>query len=206
MTTMTSLGDIMGPPPTTNNNNNNNKHSNAPGAETTTLASKYGITHPLDRMALTANGNLQRLVASYYDAPVTVVVESCTLRAREQPQQSQQSQQQSNNSPPQIWDRVVHLQVFGQTFCTATSVIAVHDALCQQLVQSGAVGLGQLFRYLDLLPEFELHAAGPTGNGNCNGNDNGGFWREYTLRCSELTCHIVEDFGPRVWEMRPKQE
>ena len=184
MTTMTSLGDIM--------KTGQDEHD-----EPSTLASTYGITHPLDRLLLTANGNLQRLVASYYDAPVTVVVESCTLR---QPPQ-QQEQQPPEAEEPQIWDRRVHLQIFGTTFMTAQSVIVVHDPTCQQLVQSGQVGLGQLFRHLNLLPEFELHAAGTHNNDN---NKLGRLhWREYTLRCRRtlLTCRIVETFAPHVWEL-----
>jgi len=165
----------------------------AASSTTTTLASKYGIRHPLDRMALTANGNLQRLVASYYDAPVRVVVQSCVLR---QPSSSSSllQQQQQSPPPPQVWDRVVHLQVHNRTFCTATSVITVRDPLCQELVATGQVGLGQLFRFLDLLPEFQLHAAAP------HQPEGGGFWRDYTLQCAELSCRIVEDFGPGMWE------
>jgi hypothetical protein len=64
-----------------------------------TLASKYGICSKLDRMAVTANGNLQRLFSSYYDAPVSVVVESCKQRT------------------PELWDRVVHLKVFDTVSC-----------------------------------------------------------------------------------------
>jgi len=160
--------------------------------EPSTLQSTYGIDHPLDRMALTANGNLQRLVASYYDAPVSVVVESCVLRDNDN-----NNNNDDDNNNQQVWDRVVHLQVFEQTFCTATSVICVHDPLCQRLVQTGEVGLGQLFRFLDLLPEFELHAAGP--------KPQGGFWRDYTLQCAELTCSIVEDFQPGMWDLKPKR-
>jgi hypothetical protein len=123
-----------------------------------------------------------------------------------------------------IWDRTVHLTVFGgQTFCTAVSVITVHDPLCQQLVQSGQVGLGQLFRYLDLLPEFTLRGAGVgTGKGHDDDNDNDdtrevsssaagsgkgtGFWRDYTLSCAELTCDIHEEFRPGLWDMQPRDK
>jgi hypothetical protein len=61
-----------------------------------TLASRFGIKSRLDRMALTANGNLQRLFSSYYDAPVQVVVDKCEQETHE------------------LWDRVVHLTVFDQ--------------------------------------------------------------------------------------------
>ena len=65
------------------------------------------------------------------------------------------------------------------------------------LKESGEIGIGQLFRYLDILPEFELHNAG------LHSKDAGGFWREYTLKCAELTCDIREDFRSGMWEIKP---
>jgi hypothetical protein len=179
---------------------------------TTSLAEQYGIQHPLDRMALTANGNLQRLVSSYYDAPVSVVVDSCILRVTNNGSTNTATATTSSSVPasastltmPKTWDRTVHLTVFdGQTFCTAVSVITVHDPLCQQLVQSGQVGLGQLFRYLDLLPEFTLREAGVGEGKGSGGGAGGGFWRDYTLSCAELTCDIHEAFRPGLWDMQP---
>jgi hypothetical protein len=206
MTTMSSLGDIMSSGELLDD-----------GVKKKNLASTYGITNPLDRMALTANGNLQRLVASYYDAPVTVVVEMCQLRTTEtttttaaaaddtagtygvQSSYCSSATSTTTTVSSQTWDRLVHLQVHGQTFCTATSVITVHDPLCQQLVADGKVGLGQLFRYLDLMPEFVLHDAAVATTTTTTGGG-GGFWRDYTLQCAELTCRIHEDFSPGMWD------
>ena len=164
-----------------------------------TLAARFGITSRLDRMALTANGNLQRLFSSYYDAPVHVVVDSCEQKTL------------------QLWDRVVHLTVLNQVrnqvlpetqvfcdteclkyrglqvFCSAHSIVTIHDPACQDLVQSGKVGLGQLFRYLDRLPTFELLDAGYL--------ENGALWRLYELKCKEVSCRIREDFHPCAWEI-----
>jgi hypothetical protein len=78
-----------------------------------TLASGFGITHPLDRMALTANGNLQRLVSSYYDAPVQVSVDSCHLKDDPDTRQSS-STPQTGRRQTKTWDRVVHLTVHNQ--------------------------------------------------------------------------------------------
>jgi hypothetical protein len=61
-----------------------------------TLAARFGIHSRLDRMALTANGNLQRLFSSYYDEPVHVVVDRCKQVSQE------------------LWDRIVHLTVLDQ--------------------------------------------------------------------------------------------
>lgn len=144
---------------------------------TQSLAKLYNLPNPLDRMAVTANGNLQRLVSSYYDAPVTVVVMKSVPMGT-----------------PGLWDRRVHLQVYGQTFCVADSTVQVHSDYCRDLVESGQVGLGQLFRHLNILPEFALQAAGPT--------DDGGFWRQYTLTCADVSCSIYERFIPGMWELQ----
>jgi len=69
------------------------------------------------------------------------------------------------------------------------------------LVESGQIGIGQLFRYLDILPEFELHNAGLLHSQQHDGG--GGFWREYTLHCAELSCDIREDFRAGMWKIRP---
>jgi chorismate-pyruvate lyase len=181
-TTSTTLGDIMG------------LVTDAQG-----LAVHYGIAHPLDRMALTANGNLQRLVSSYYDAPVSVVVDACWVRSDNDDDEA---------VLPQIWDRRVRLLVHGRVFCTATSVIAVHDPLCAQWVASGEVGLGQLFRHLSVLPVFALQGAGrqatpglPSDAARTTGG--GGFWRDYTLTCDQVSCQIHEDFAPGLWSFEP---
>ena len=96
------------------------------------LAKQFGIHHPLDRMALTANGNLQRLVSSYYDAPVQVLVDSCDLllgdTATAAAAATTTTKAKSSNSlrrssilnrPNMVskemkWDRIVHLSVHNQ--------------------------------------------------------------------------------------------
>jgi hypothetical protein len=51
---------------------------------------------------------------------------------------------------------------------------------------SKRIGLGQLFRYLDRLPDFTLLGAGRSVHG--------GMWRRYELHCPEITCIITEYF------------
>ena len=234
-TATTTLGDIMGLV-----------------TESEGLTAHYGICHPLDRVALTANGNLQRIVSSYYDAPVSVVVEYSEPRTAESSTAIENHNSNNNHNgtiftndnrepvlpppPPttcKTWDRRVALQIFGQTFCVATSVIRVQDPQCVAWVESGQVGLGQLFRYLNVLPTFRLHRAGMLttqnnrgndGNGNANDNDEyqtnnrassnttaglrqrgegGGFWREYSLECPQLSCDIHEEFVDGLWSLTP---
>jgi chorismate-pyruvate lyase len=182
-----SLGDIMHslPPPT----GPPLFKDGLVTSPTQSLSNLYGITDPLDRMAITANGNLQRLFSSYYDAPVFVVMDYC----RPTTTNTITDDCESSSPDDKCWDRRVHLTVHNQTFCTADSFIRVHNVECQALVESGHVGLGQLFRYLDILPEFELLEAGPTPQGGC--------WRKYTLSCKYVTCHIQEVFVPGAWKI-----
>jgi hypothetical protein len=81
-----------------------------------TLANRFGIEHPLDRMALTANGNLQRLVSSYYDAPVQVVVDFCEPLSTGAQELSLSAPNTMQYSKPQArtWERTVHLTVHNQ--------------------------------------------------------------------------------------------
>lgn len=38
--------------------------------------------------------------------------------------------------------------------------IEIFDAICQELVESKVIGVGQLFRFLNILPSFQLYSAG----------------------------------------------
>lgn len=157
-------------------------------SETYSLEEYYGISNPLDRMAVTANGNLQRLFSSYYDAPVVVEMVHCTRQKSDEIENS--------NGATAIWDRRVLLKIFDdQTFCTADSVVEVHSREVEDLVESGQVGIGQLFRHFNILPDFRLLAAGPIAEG--------GFWRNYTLESDLVTCSIREVFCKNVWELSP---
>lgn len=78
----------------------------------------------------------------------------------------------------------------------ATSAITVYSDECVRIIESGEIGIGQLFRHLDKLPTFTILDAGR--------NREGGLWRKYELRCCELTCTIREDFSPNVWNFFPQ--
>lgn len=223
-----SLGDIMSEP-----NKSSGLHSDAtksksyvvpPNSKSSvvnsglvtradgTLQDNFGVKvrylSPLDRIALTANGNLQRIFSSYYDSPVHVHVHWCLLVSTSSadaaflasPQTAQKGLNQTSGKPlqipipPAVWHRQVHLSVHDQKFCTATSEITVYSEECVQLVHGGTVGIGQLFRHLGILPTFALLDAGRTSQG--------GLWRIYELCSKELSCRIKEEFVPNAWEIQ----
>jgi hypothetical protein len=210
----TSLGDIM----MTQTSFDSSKTTSTT-TSSSSLATLYNMTRPLDRLLVTANGNLQRLVSSYYDAPVQVVVEYCQKRRQSKlnvttttnysaaaDQAMDDTCASSSSDTVAIYDRRVQLQVYGQTFCVATSVIRIHHADCQALVESGQVGLGQLFRYYNILPEFTLLQAGRVGGSDesdTTAAGDGGFWRIYQLDSAYVSCRIHERFCNNVWDLQP---
>ena len=169
---------------------------------------------PMERIALTANGNLQRIFSSYYDAPVHVHVDSCTRRKKNNNFNSNekkgdgmipQNQRMGFNhssidfdptihrpemlmSGDAIWDRVVHIQVHDQTICKATSIISVQCSECIQLIEDGSVGLGQMFRYLNKLPTFSLLDAGRSELMDNSSNNDVNEFHGGLWRTYELQC------------------
>mmetsp|Transcript_25736 Transcript_25736/g.49032 ORF Transcript_25736/g.49032 Transcript_25736/m.49032 type:complete len:365 (+) Transcript_25736:135-1229(+) len=206
-----TLGDIMAGSVSTNNNNTDTTTKQNPihqqqqqelhpsikdglvtkdGGQLNVRFAGCNFT-PLERIALTANGNLQRIFSSYYDAPVHVHVDYCGRRKTSTGDESNIPQigfdvdnisdeymrfdpiiyengannngDDDDDDDDAIWDRVVSIQVHDQTICRATSVISVKSPLCVKLIDNGSVGLGQMFRYLNKLPTFSLLDAGRIG-------------------------------------------
>ena len=65
---------------------------------------------------------------------------------------------------------------------------------CKELVSSRKVGIGQIFRYLDILPKFTLMFARRTAEG--------GFERLYNLESADIKCVIHESFPENLFEMK----
>jgi hypothetical protein len=212
------MGDIMG-------KRENNGYMLRESTGRYSLAVLYGIHSPLDRMLVTANGNLQRLFASYYDTEVAVVVLKCSCRCR-RPQSSSDANTARSSSLclPTIWDRTVELRLLPKQtsprstttksttalsetssvlLCTAVSEITIRSVAAADAIASGRVGIGQWFRHGNILPTFELHGAGYSSNDNFHQNDQSAaaLWRLYTLDSDDMQCRIREDFVAGVWDL-----
>lgn len=137
---------------------------------------------PLERVVLTANGNLQRIMSAYYGAPVSVRVRHCN-RVDSVIAGEGATVEQSFG----VYDREVDLVMGGHVFCTAVGRIELLDQSCVEAIESSKVGLGQLFRYLGALPHFVLLEAGKKGDGV--------LWRRYSLSCAQLQCEFTETFA-----------
>ena len=124
-------------------------------------------------MALTANGNLQRILSSYHNARVTVkVVRSERLRAG-------------------LYEREVVLTLENRRPCAlASSVVTAFTLEAQRLIDDGT-GLGQIFTTLGELPQFRLLEVGRGART---------FRRVYTLSSPNVMCHIEETMPANLFD------
>lgn len=133
----------------------------------------------LERIVLSANGNLQRLMSAYYNSPVSVEI----IKNDRVGQTS-------------IFEREVNLTCFGKAFCNAKSTVTIKKEEHLRLVLEEKVGIGQLFFHLRLLPSFVLLQAGRSGGVS--------LWREYRLEADSIVCEIREEFVADLFDLRPE--
>lgn len=143
-----------------------------------TNISVVGEFTPLERIVITANGNLQRILSAYYGAPISVVIKKCEKKSDYK------------------YDREVDLVVNGQVACTARGEIVLHSDECIEAIESKSIGVGQLFRFLGVLPTFTLLGVGRANNQ---------LWREYELSCPQLKCTFVETFSENFLDICSQQ-
>ena len=187
------FGDLMAPTSST-------------GLQTTTTTKISDLLSfsPLERILLTANGNLQRIVSSYHAKPVQVKV-----------------MYNKETDFPGIFHRQVtlHLNQSEIPFCCATSKVTVKNEEMLRAIASNEIGIGQLFRRFDTLPIFTLLAV---RRGECTNPKelvsqetelppltetdrlevNGPFWRLYRLEAAAgIECVIHEQFQDNVLDL-----
>jgi hypothetical protein len=147
---------------------------------------------PLERVALTCAGNLQMVMSSFYLEPVDVIVDLF----EEVPFSDDSDGSYGSNSEPLIavYDRVVTMQISGETFCVATSKVRIYDEEMYEMVSTTDVGIGQLIRLKNLAPRFTLIDAGRHPDGK-------GMWRFYSMDCGSVEFDIIEDFPADAWNI-----
>ena len=154
----------------------------------------------LERILLNANGNLQRLFASYFNENVEVVV------------LKNEMENVSLSPVGLLIHRKVLIQTCSRLLCTAYSTITISNPEICARVSSRAFGIGQLFRYLNILPFFTLLEFGRSVVADASVNDesvtrnqdrfdkkDGAFWRLYRLDSTKqqgVECLIREEFEP----------
>lgn len=120
---------------------------------------------PMQRVVLTANGNFQRIVSSFFNQAVSVtVIKNLRIRAG-------------------LYEREVVISIGAKPCCVASSIVICLSPESKRLVDSASVGIGQLFGRLEELPKFSLIEVAK--------NDIS-FRRVYTLSSAQVVCHIEE--------------
>ncbi|KAJ7350049.1 hypothetical protein DFH08DRAFT_742458 [Mycena albidolilacea] len=166
----------------------------------------------LERIALSAQGDLQRVLSAFFARPIVVaLVYSHTftkgLRDALEPLALPNPSAVASASPaaPLVQNRQIHLQCSGRIVCTATSTVKISSARCARLFLEEGYGIGQLFKKVGISPSFELLEVGIGGpddtatveKGVGLGLGEGRLWRRYRLGIPEIECEILEVFAAR---------
>ena len=84
--------------------------------------------------------------------------------------------------------------------CVATSTVRITSPECARLVLEEKYGIGQVFRRVAKVPEFDILAVGvgpcPTAPGT-EGKQANQLWRKYRVTVPEFECEILEVFPSR---------
>ena len=119
---------------------------------------------PAQRVALTANGNLQRVLSAYHNERVTIRVLS------------------HERESLGLWRRRVVLELADRPACVARSSVVARTRTAIEEASKGG-GLGQLFSELGGKQEFSLLEVARAETT---------FSRVYVLSNAHLVCHIEE--------------
>ncbi|KAJ7155394.1 hypothetical protein C8R43DRAFT_428236 [Mycena crocata] len=178
--------------------------------KTTTISFSWpkGLTG-LERVALSAQGDLQRILSAFFARPIVLALiysHTYTRRLDDSldPLTLPNPSAIASASPesPIVQNRQVHLQCGGKLVCTATSTVTVRSSHCAHLFLEEKYGIGQLFSKLGATPSFELLAVGTGAQDDISaekGLSNSGsqLWRKYRLSVPEIECEILEVFASR---------
>ncbi|KAJ2310394.1 hypothetical protein IWW52_002919, partial [Coemansia sp. RSA 2704] len=98
--------------------------------------------NPVQRIMLMANGNLQRVLSAYYNLPVSVEVVHSAPEAPRAP---------ADAKLPVRYTRHINLVCNRTVVCSAQSSVELLTRKAADLVIVDGVGIGQLFRYMNVL-------------------------------------------------------
>mmetsp|Transcript_24352 Transcript_24352/g.51659 ORF Transcript_24352/g.51659 Transcript_24352/m.51659 type:complete len:437 (+) Transcript_24352:33-1343(+) len=149
------------------------------------LADAYDLT-PLERVAVTANGQLQMMFSSYYLGEVNVAVTRNV-------QMDIPAEELATPKPPiAMFDREVLQTISGHLWCKATTIVRVYDE--EVLEAYNNTPIWNLLQKLNLNPKHKLHDAGRS--------DDGGMWRFYTMACpGVIEFDILEEIPADGWNL-----
>ncbi|KAF9443842.1 hypothetical protein P691DRAFT_737311 [Macrolepiota fuliginosa MF-IS2] len=171
----------------------------------------------VERIALSAQGELQRVLSAYFARPIsiTVVYTHTFWHPAGAPREfldlppSPSIIAQASEETPIIQTRQVHLVCSGQIVCTATATVRITDPSVAHFFLVENFAIGQMFRRIEKMPKFELQNVG-VGAYPCEDPDvpswcpaskpetgSQELWRKYKLIAPDFECDIVEVFPDR---------
>ncbi|KAG5351884.1 hypothetical protein C0989_004650 [Termitomyces sp. Mn162] len=168
----------------------------------------------LERIALSAQGDLQRVLSAFFARPITIaIVYSNTFHHRfihEPPTPLTLPNPaviaSASRESPITQTRQVHLQCSNKIVCTATSTVRITSPTVANLFLVEKYAIGQTFARLGKVPEFELVSVGfgpvtdavPTLSHSGKAHAaNEQLWRRYRLCIEDFECNILEVFPTR---------
>ncbi|KAL1744216.1 hypothetical protein HDZ31DRAFT_64265 [Schizophyllum fasciatum] len=153
----------------------------------------------LERIALSAHGDLQRILSAFFARPIniaTVYSHTYTEEAEGKRSLSLPADDRiaaTSSSSPIYQARQVELRCSDKVVCTATSTITLRSPKAAHLFLVDKFAIGQMFNKLGKPADAELLEVGfdTTEDGTQN------LWRKYLLHVDELACEILEVFPSR---------
>ncbi|KAL5635704.1 hypothetical protein ACGC1H_004497 [Rhizoctonia solani] len=141
----------------------------------------------LERIALTAKGDLQRTLSAYFSKPISV------QRIWETPASGPVSS--ASPETPVTQTRRVNLMCEGHVACVCISTIKMSTQETAHLFLEEKFAIGQMFRRMGKPAAFQLISAGVEPSLAGSGQEN--LWRTYTLKTDGFECEIKEIFPDR---------
>ncbi|KZT51733.1 hypothetical protein CALCODRAFT_121588 [Calocera cornea HHB12733] len=141
----------------------------------------------IERVVLSAKGDLQRVLSAYFGSPISVLPIFST------PSSSLPGPALASPAQPITQHRTVHLLCASKRVVLATSTVHLLSPRAAHLILDDKYAIGQCYRVMGQNPEFELQEVwvdrASTGEERVT--------RRYKLSTQEMVCEIEEVFEDR---------
>ncbi|KAF8343511.1 hypothetical protein F5887DRAFT_886757 [Amanita rubescens] len=163
----------------------------------------------LERIILSSQADLQRNLSAFFNYPITVTLVDTQAYVQKMPGSKLVSfsvlsaAEIASTSPatPITQERQIRLVCMDKVVCVATSTVRITSPECARLVLEEKYGIGQVFRRIAKVPEFDILAVGVgpyhTAPGTEGKQANDQLWRKYRVAVPEFECEILEVFPSR---------
>ncbi|KAF8912448.1 hypothetical protein CPB85DRAFT_1375750 [Mucidula mucida] len=162
----------------------------------------------LERIALSSQGDLQRVLSAFFSRPIQIVPLTTHTRitiSSDLPDvpldfPNDDALSGVSSTTPITQTRQVLLQCAGRTVCTATSTVRITSPHAAKLFLVDKYPIGQMFRKLEKLPDFELLDVDfglPDFDKESKHKSGEQLWRKYRLFVDGYEAEILEVFPSR---------